>query len=66
MIGQVAIQRKRLLLIYTLWKNDQTFDPEYHLKKVAQPQKSQATRDSSNSELLLVYETTLSCFLLDI
>lgn len=33
MVGQVAIQRKLLLLIYSLWKNDSIFDPEY--KKVA-------------------------------
>ena len=29
MIGQVAIQRKLLILIYTLWKKDQEFIPEY-------------------------------------
>lgn len=32
MIGQVAIQRKLLGLIFTLWKNDTVFDQEY--KKV--------------------------------
>lgn len=43
MIGQVAIQRKLLLLTYTLWKNDTVYDPEY--KKVA-PTKVEATQDS--------------------
>lgn len=35
MIGQVAIQRKLLILIYTLWKKDQEFIPNYK-NKVAQ------------------------------
>ena len=33
MKGVVAIQRKLLVLIYTLWKNDTAFDPEYEEKK---------------------------------
>lgn len=33
MKGAVAVQRKLLVLIYTLWKKDQFFDPEYHIKK---------------------------------
>lgn len=28
----VALHRKLLILIYTLWKNNVPFDPEYHLK----------------------------------
>lgn len=32
MVGQVAIQRKMLALIFTMWKNDSVFDPAY--KKV--------------------------------
>ncbi len=44
MIGQVAIQRKLLILIYTLWKNDTQFIENY---KVGSPdQKIEATQDS--------------------
>ncbi len=44
MIGQVAIQRKLLILIYTLWKNDTQFIENY---KVCSPdQKIEATQDS--------------------
>lgn len=49
MIGQVAIQRKLLALIYTLWKKDTVFDPNY--KKVA-PEITEATQDSLTSKLL--------------
>lgn len=44
MIGQVAIQRKLLTLMYTLWKNNVPFDPEYN--KVASPIKAEATLDA--------------------
>jgi transposase len=51
MIGQVAIQRKLLILIYTLWKNNTEFIEGY--KKVAL-ERSKATQDSlSEKELLL-------------
>jgi len=33
MKGVVAVQRKLLVLIYTLWKNDAIYDPNYDLKK---------------------------------
>jgi transposase len=33
MKGYVAVQRKLLCLIFSLWKNDQIFDPQFHLKK---------------------------------
>lgn len=33
MKGVVAIQRKLLVLIYTLWKNDAVYDPHYEEKK---------------------------------
>jgi transposase len=49
MIGQVAIQRKLLALIFTLWKNDTTFDPEY--KKVV-PVRTETTQDSLTCKLL--------------
>lgn len=33
MKAYVAVQRKMLMLIYTLWKNDTVFDPDYESKK---------------------------------
>lgn len=33
MIGATAIQRKLLVLIYTLWKNNEVFDENYEIKK---------------------------------
>jgi len=33
MIAGVGVQRKLLCLIYTLWKNDTTFDPFYEINK---------------------------------
>jgi len=48
MIGQVAIQRKLLSLIYTLWKNDAVYIEDY--KKVV-PAKTETTLDSSKVEL---------------
>lgn len=33
MKGAVAVQRKILILIYTLWKTDHFFDPQYEQKK---------------------------------
>lgn len=33
MRGVVAVQRKLLVLIYTLWKNDTEYNPDYPLKK---------------------------------
>ena len=45
MVGQVAIQRKLLVLIYTLWKNDTEFIENYK-QKVARHQ-GQATQDSA-------------------
>lgn len=47
MIGQVAIQRKLLLLIYTLWKNNTSFIQDY--KKSSFEINSEATQDSLNS-----------------
>jgi transposase len=46
MVGQVAIQRKLLLLQYTLWKNNTTFDIG-HKSKVALTTGVEATRDSN-------------------
>jgi hypothetical protein len=33
MKGYVAVQRKLLCLIFTLWKKEQAFDPQFHLVK---------------------------------
>ena len=44
MIGQVAIQRKLLLLIYTLWKNDTVYVEDY--RKVASNKLLEATQDN--------------------
>lgn len=43
MIGQVAVQRKLLALVYTLWKNNEIYDPN---KKVAQTNLVQAKQDN--------------------
>lgn len=44
MVGQVAIQRKLLVLIYTLWKNDSTYVSNYN--KIAPMEIIEATLDS--------------------
>lgn len=44
MIGQVAIQRKMLVLIYTLWKKNCPFDENY--KKVVPIKETGTTQDS--------------------
>ncbi len=36
MKGVVAVQRKLLVLMYTLWKNDQTYDPKYEENRKGQ------------------------------
>jgi len=43
MKAQCAVQRKLLLLVYTLWKNETEFEPEYH-KKIARAE-ARATQD---------------------
>lgn len=45
MIGQVAIQRKLLALMFAMWKNNTVFDPSYK-NKVASPVKEEATLDA--------------------
>ena len=45
MVGQVAIQRKLLVLMYTLWKTNQVYNPN-HKMKVA-PANTEATQDNS-------------------
>lgn len=56
MKAQVAIQRKLLVLMYTLWKTDSVYEKDYHHKKVARDQ-AQATQDSALQELPLVLES---------
>ena len=51
MVGQVAIQRKLLLLTYTLWKNDTTFVEHY--KKSSSEKTSEATQDNLKIEASL-------------
>lgn len=45
MVGQVAIQRKLLVLLYTLWKNNTSFIEGYN--KVAPTMNAEATLDSN-------------------
>jgi len=45
MIGVVAIQRKLLILVYTLWNKNESYQDDYK-SKVA-PTKAEATRDNS-------------------
>lgn len=50
MIGQVAIQRKLLILMYTIWKNNTVFIENY--KESSSDPKTETTLDSSKAELL--------------
>lgn len=49
MVGQVAVQRKLLVLMYTIWKTKTPYDPNY--KKVA-PAKAGATQDTTSNEMV--------------
>jgi len=40
MKAAVAVQRKLLELMYTLWKKNEKYDPNYELKKLEQPKKA--------------------------
>ena len=44
MIGQIAIQRKLLLLIYTLWKKDENYDSNFVIKS-SSTEGCEATQD---------------------
>ncbi len=52
MKAQVAVQRKLLALIYTLWKNQTQYEPDYHRKKIARTE-ARATQDKSLTDLPL-------------
>ena len=49
LIAVVAVQRKLLLLMYSLWKNNQYYDPRYEIKKAARKQVL-AAQDRSKNE----------------
>ena len=50
MIGQVAVQRKLLLLMYALWKKDEVYIPNYK-NKTARTKEERAARDRSVADL---------------
>jgi len=41
--GVIAVMRKLLLLCYSLWKNDQPYDPHYHPAQLAEKEVAPAT-----------------------
>lgn len=47
MVGFVALQRKLLCLMFTLWKNDEEYIENYEAKKKVASQKQEATQDSN-------------------
>ena len=51
MVGQVAIQRKLLVLIYSLWKKDEVYDINYS-KKIAPEINPEAIRDRISEDML--------------
>lgn len=46
LVALVAVQRKLLILMYTLWKNEENYDAEYEIKK-QQKHEALAARDNS-------------------
>ncbi|MDF4223567.1 IS110 family transposase, partial [Maribacter sp. M208] len=46
LVALVAVQRKLLILMYTLWKNEENYDDEYEIKK-QQKHEALAARDNS-------------------
>ena len=52
MKGQVAIQRKLLILMYTLWRTDSAYEKDHYQKKIARDQ-ARATQDSAREQLPL-------------
>ena len=49
LIALVAVQRKLLILMYTLWKNEEYYDPTYEIKKQQKPM-ALAAQDSGINE----------------
>ena len=54
MKGYTAIQRKLLVLIYTLWKNNEAFDPNYKSKNRDVPKNLEQLIGAALTELDLV------------
>jgi transposase len=52
MKAQVAIQRKLLILMYTIWKTGTVYEKDHHQKKIAR-NKARATQDSALEQLPL-------------
>lgn len=52
MKAQVAVQRKLLILMYTLWKTDSPYEKDHYQKKIARD-KARATQDSALEQLPL-------------
>lgn len=52
MVALVAVQRKLLILMYTLWKNESNYDPKYEQKK-QQDHKDLAAQDKFSEALNL-------------
>jgi len=50
MIALIAVERKLLLLMYSVWKNEMNYDPEYEQKKTARTEVL-AAQDRSNLAL---------------
>jgi len=53
MIGQVAIQRKLLILIYSLWRKNECFDPVFNKQKIVSEIPSETKLDSTTKVALL-------------
>jgi acyl-coenzyme A synthetase/AMP-(fatty) acid ligase len=47
MKGYVAVQRKLLIMIYTLWKKNEKYDPKYHLKEKQNKHPEMQSKSSS-------------------
>ena len=52
MKAQVAVQRKLLILLYTLWKTGSAYEQDHYQKKIARD-KARATQDSALEQLPL-------------
>ena len=51
LVAVVAVQRKLLLMMYSLWKNNQYYDPKHEIKKAARKQVL-AAQDSIKNEFV--------------
>jgi len=46
LVALIAVQRKLLILMYTLWKNEEVYDAEFEIKK-QQRHEALAARDNN-------------------